>query len=395
MHKLSVIIVNYNVKYYIAQCLKSLQKSLSGLDAEVVVVDNHSSDGSVEYLSSHFPSVDIVANNHNCGFSAANNLGIRQTNSEYVLLLNPDTIVGENTVTETLAFMDEHEQCGALGVRMLKASGASARESRRGIPTPTTAFFKMIGLCDRFVSHRVLGKYYMGYLPWEKPNQIEVVSGAFCLLRRSALETVGLLDEDYFMYGEDIDLSYRLLKGGFENWYHPSAILHYKGASTEKTSLRYVHVFYKAMLIFYRKHFAGSSIFFTLPIYCAIYGKAFMALMGSLMKLIRNSLGFFHRRHPNNTHYIYIGREEGKSAFSRFAHRHGLTVLTPDEAAWDVQHRIFTSQPASDSYIVCDDQSFSYQEMLQIMKENESMGTELAVFHNDLQVLITAKEVFS
>lgn len=232
--KLSVVIVNYNVKNYVEQCLLSLHKALEGIEAEVLLVDNHSVDGSVEYLREHFDWVRIVASRHNLGFARANNLAIRMSHGEYVLLLNPDTIVAEPTLREALVWMDGHADTGSLGVRMLNASGESARESRRGVPTPMVAFWKMIGLCERMPAHHRFGHYYMGYLGWNTPAAIEVVSGAFCMLRREALDKVGLLDEDFFMYGEDIDLSYRIVKAGYSNYYIPSPIIHYKGESTQK-----------------------------------------------------------------------------------------------------------------------------------------------------------------
>lgn len=253
--KLSIIIVNYNVKYYIDQCIRSVLKAIDVVDSErngnlveVIVVDNHSADGSVEYLEKRYPKslypmLRIVSSVHNLGFARANNLAIRLSKGEYVLLLNPDTIVGEHVLEECLRFMDAHTDAGALGVRMIGATGQVAMESRRGLPSPMVAFYKMMGFCARWPKSKVFGRYYMGYLPWDEPAQIEVVSGAFCMLRRQAIEKVGLLDEDFFMYGEDIDLSYRILKGGFHNYYLPVDILHYKGESTEKSSFRYVHVF--------------------------------------------------------------------------------------------------------------------------------------------------------
>lgn len=294
--KLAIVIVNYNVKFYLEQCLLSLRKALVGVDASVYVVDNHSKDGSVEYIRNRFPEVEVIASNHNLGFARGNNIAIRKSESDYVLLLNPDTIVGENTISESLKFMDEHKDAGALGVRMLQADGNVAKESRRGLPSPMTAFYKMTGLCAKFPTSNRFGKYYMGYLPWDEPNQIEIVSGAYCMLRREALNKVGLLDEDFFMYGEDIDLSYRILKGGYHNYYLPVDILHYKGESTHKSSFRYVHVFYEAMLIFFRKHYGNSAMFLTIPIKMAIYAKAFVAMIGMITTRLSCNLGFVHRR---------------------------------------------------------------------------------------------------
>ena len=279
--KLSVVIVNYNVRELLSECIKSVNTALTGIDGDIYVVDNNSSDGSVDYIRDHFPDVHVIANSDNQGFAHANNQAIRQTNSDYVLLLNPDTVVFEGTIRGCVDFMDAHPQCGGVGVRMLTREGTVAPESRRAIPTPWVAFLKMLGFTR---------KYYMSHLPWDKPGQIEVISGAFCMLRHKALDQIGLLDEDFFMYGEDIDLSYRLLKGGWENWFLPYDIIHYKGESTQKSSFRYVHVFYQAMLIFFRKHYAHLSFLISLPIQAAIYFRALMALIQMLGDKFRTFL---------------------------------------------------------------------------------------------------------
>ena len=268
--KVSIVIVSYNVCKLLDECLQSVFKALEGLDAEVFVVDNNSSDDTVKTLLPRYPEVHFIANSNNVGFARANNQAIRQSQAEYVLLLNPDTVVSEPTIRETLRFLDDHPQAGGAGVRMLDRQGVPAPESRRSIPTPWVAMLKMLGFSSR---------YYMSHLPWDQPGKIEVISGAYCMLRRKALDQVGLLDEDFFMYGEDIDLSYRLLKGGWQNWYLPLDIIHYKGESTQKSSFRYVHTFYQAMLIFFRKHYSHLSFFFSLPIKAAIYLRATMALI--------------------------------------------------------------------------------------------------------------------
>lgn len=244
--KLSIVIVNYNVKHYVEKCLQSVYAAAQGIDMEIFLVDNASTDGSVEYLKERFPEVIYIANTQNLGFSKANNVAIRQAKGEYVLLLNPDTTIGPDVLHRCIAFSDEHPKTGAIGVRMHNEDGTVAPESRRAVPTPWIALCKYFGYSRR---------YYMSWLSWDEPAQIEVVSGAFCFLRREALMRVGMLDEDYFMYGEDIDLSYQLLRHGYENWYLPVDIVHYKGRSTIKTSFRYAYVFYKAMLIFFIKHY--------------------------------------------------------------------------------------------------------------------------------------------
>ena len=271
--KLSIVIVSYNVRTFLDECLESVECALKGIEAEVFVIDNASTDDTLKVLPQKYPWVRFIANEENVGFSRGNNIAIRQATGQYVLLLNPDTNVAEPTLREVLRFMDEHPKAGGAGVMMLNGDGTRAPESRRAIPTPWVSALKMLGFTRR---------YYMSHLPWDQPCRIEVISGAFCLLRHTALDKVGLLDEDFFMYGEDIDLSYRLLKGGYENWYLPQSITHYKGKSTRKTDYRYVHVFYQAMLIFFRKHYSHLGIFYTLPVKMAIYFRAFIALVDIL-----------------------------------------------------------------------------------------------------------------
>jgi len=275
MKKLSVVIVSYNVCHFVCQCLDSVQKASEGLDTEVFVVDNDSADDTVETVAELYPWVRLVANHDNVGFARANNQAIRQSCGEYVLLLNPDTIVAEPTLRQAVHFMETHPQAGGAGVRMHNADGTLAPESRRAIPTPWVSFCKMMGMSRR---------YYMSHLSWDEPARIEVISGAFCLLRRKALDQIGLLDEDFFMYGEDIDLSFRLLKAGWENWYLPFDIIHFKGESTQKSTFRYVHVFYQAMLIFFRKHYSHLSVVYTVPIKMAIYFRAAIALTDIIRK---------------------------------------------------------------------------------------------------------------
>ena len=273
--KLSVVIVSYNVRELLTACIDSVVKAAEGIDTEVFVVDNKSVDDTIEVISRDYPWVHLINNKENLGFSKANNIAIRQAEGEYVLLLNPDTVVAEWTLRGAIEFMDQHPEAGGAGVRMHNADGTLAPESRRAVPTPMVAARKMLGFTKR---------YYMSYLSWNEPGQIEVISGAFMLLRRKAIDQVGMLDEDFFMYGEDIDLSYRLLKGGWQNWYLPLDIIHYKGQSTQKSDFRYVHVFYQAMLIFFRKHYSHLSVFYTLPVKMAIYFRAFIAVIDILRK---------------------------------------------------------------------------------------------------------------
>ena len=258
--KLSVIIVNYNVQYFLEQCLMSVEKALVGIDAEVFVVDNVSKDDSVEMVRNKFPQVVLIANQENVGFSRANNQAMRLAKGEYVLLLNPDTLVEEDTFKKCIQWMDEHPQGGGLGVRMVDGSGKFLPESKRGIPFPMTSFYKISGLYRLFPHSSSINHYYLGNLSEMENNEVEILSGAYMFMRKKALDEVGLLDEDFFMYGEDIDLSWRILKGGYKNYYlADTRIIHYKGESTKKGSLNYVYVFYQAMDIFAKKHFSSNG----------------------------------------------------------------------------------------------------------------------------------------
>ena len=278
--KLSVIIVNYNVKHFLEQCLISVGKAIESLPAEVIVVDNNSVDGSVEMVQAKFPWVQCIANKQNTGFSKANNQGILISKGEYVLLLNPDTLVEEDTFTKCVQFMDAHPVAGGLGVHMIDGKGNFLPESKRGLPSPAVAFYKIFGLSALFPKSKVFGKYHLGYLDKNKTHEVDILSGAFMMMRKSVLVKVGLLDEAFFMYGEDIDLSYRIIKGGYKNYYFPETrIIHYKGESTKKSSVNYVFVFYKAMVIFANKHFSQNNAkTFSFLINIAIYLRAGAAI---------------------------------------------------------------------------------------------------------------------
>lgn len=282
---LSVVIVNYNVQYFLDQCLTSVLRSGSSLKMEVFVVDNNSVDGSVEMVRKKYPQVHIIANQQNLGFSRANNQAIAAARGRYVLLLNPDTVVEDDTLPAVVGFMNQHPDAGGLGVKMFDGQGRFLPESKRGLPTPAVAFYKAFGLAALFPKSKIFGKYHLGYLNPDQTHQIDVLSGAFMLLRSEALKKTGYLDEEFFMYGEDIDLSYRLTQAGYKNYYfHKARIIHYKGESTKKSSVNYVIVFYNAMLIFARKHFSKKNAsVFSFLIKLAIYFRATMAILNRFL----------------------------------------------------------------------------------------------------------------
>lgn len=286
--KLTVVIVNYNVEHFLEQCLLSVRKASKGLQIETYVVDNISIDGSVEMVKEKFPEVILIENKDNVGFSKANNQAMRVAKGEYVLLLNPDTVVEEDTFSKVIDFMDDHPDAGGLGVKMIDGKGVFLPESKRGLPTPSVAFYKIFGLSTLFPKSKKFGRYHLGYLDKEDVNEIEILSGAFMLMRKTALDKVGLLDEAFFMYGEDIDLSYRIILGGFKNYYYPETqIIHYKGESTKKSSVNYVFVFYNAMIIFAKKHFSVKNAkTFSVLIKLAIYLRASIAIFNRFIKKI-------------------------------------------------------------------------------------------------------------
>ena len=289
---LSIVIVNYNVKYFLEQCLHSVKKALEGIDSEVFVVDNNSVDGSCVHIRERFPWVTLIENQKNVGFSMANNQAIKESKGKYVLLLNPDTVVEEDTFSKCINFMDQHPEAGSLGVKMIDGRGQYLPESKRALPTPWVAFYKIFGLSTLFPKSKKFGKYHLGYLDKDETHEIEVLAGAFMFMRMETLDKVGLLDEDYFMYGEDIDLSYRITKGGYKNYYFPeTTIIHYKGESTKKGSLNYVMVFYNAMIIFANKHFASKRArAYSLVIHLAIYLRAALSLVKRFTKRIYRQL---------------------------------------------------------------------------------------------------------
>lgn len=391
---LSVIIVNYNVKHYLEQCLESVRRASQGLQVEVFVVDNLSTDGSVAYLEERFPEVHFIANQENVGFARANNQAIRLSTGRYVLLLNPDTIVAENTFTDFIDFMDAHPEAGGAGAYMLRTNGTFAPESRRGLPTPFVAFCKMSGLAAIFPNSRIFGKYYMRYLDENKPNEIEVISGAFMWLRREALDKAGLLDEDFFMYGEDIDLSYRIMKSGYKNYFLPSRMLHYKGESTEKSSYRYVYTFYEAMRLFFRKHYAHYSFLVSLPINLAIWARSFMAYMGNQ---------FRHRAKPmvapTPTDMLIIGDSHTHNGIKAIIHKYQLKgehlFIKGDNESLPEGHMTKSIDNSRYNTVVYDRDLYTYEHIFSLLEQTPNNHLRIATYSRNEQVLITENKVYT
>jgi len=279
--ELSVIIVSFNVRYFLKQCLLSVKKASESIDCEIFVIDNNSADDSCNMVAQEFPEIFLIKNNFNSGFSAANNQAIKLAKGRYILLLNPDTIIEDDTLIKCINFMNSHPDAGAMGVRMINGEGRFLPESKRALPTPQIAFFKTFGFSFLFPESRFFNRYYLSYIDSTETSIAEVISGAFMFIRSEAINKTGLLDEDFFMYGEDIDFSYRLLQAGYNNYYFPEAhIIHFKGKSTDRDSYTDILHFYKAMRIYVRKRSEEGKFnswhFIIIP---AIYFRQGLALL--------------------------------------------------------------------------------------------------------------------
>ncbi len=279
--KLSIIIVNYNVEFYLEQCLLSVEKALKNIDGEIWVVDNHSVDYSIRMLKNKFPKVHLIENKENVGFSKANNQAIKNALGEYILILNPDTIVEEDTFEKAIAYLEGHINVGGLGVKMLDGKGNFLAESKRGLPTPQVAFYKISGLAKLFPKSKIFGRYHLGFLNKDEIHEVDILAGAFMLIPKKVFNEIGYFDERFFMYGEDIDLSYRIIQAGYKNVYFPkTSIIHFKGESTKKSSTNYVFIFYRAMVLFAQKHFSSRHAhLFQFLINTAIYTRASAAIV--------------------------------------------------------------------------------------------------------------------
>ena len=265
--QLSVIILNYNVRYFLEQCVLSVQNALETIEAEIIVVDNNSSDDSCTMIKNRFPNVRLIENKENLGFPKGNNRAVAIAKGEYICILNPDTVVAEDTFIKVLAFAKEQSEIGIVGVKLIDGTGNFLPESKRGVPTPFVAFTKITGLYTFFPSwkfwKKTFGKYYAEHINENETGKVEILVGAFMVMKRELYNKVGGFDENCFMYTDDIDLSYTILKEGKFNYYfHETTVIHYKGESTIKDGT-YMKRFQQAMQFFYKKHFKDSFLFST------------------------------------------------------------------------------------------------------------------------------------
>lgn len=276
--ELSIVIVNYNSKFLLEQCLGSVRKAITGIDIEIIVVDNNSTDGSKEHLKDKSNDVTFIFNNDNVGFAKACNQGFKISSGNYVLFLNPDTILSESCLADCIFFFESHPDAGAAGVRMLDNNGKFLKESKRGVPSASASFYKLFGLAAIFPRSKIFAKYYQTQLPEKANNPVDVLSGAFMMIRRHVFETANGFDEDFFMYGEDIDLSLRIAQLGYTNYYLGNIkVTHLKGGST-KYNAQYVQDFYGAMNLFVKKHYRNKPAWYILFLQTGIRIRKMLAV---------------------------------------------------------------------------------------------------------------------
>lgn len=346
--QLSVIIVNYNVRYFLELCLQSVQEALIGIDSEIIVVDNNSKDDSCKMVSENFQKVILIENKDNTGFSKANNQGVAIAKGEYILILNPDTVVGKHTFIKCLDFAKKQADLGALGVKLIDGKGNFLPESKRGIPTPKASFHKLLG-----IKNQKRGKYYANHLKENEIGEVDVLVGAFMLMKRNVYNNVKGFDERYFMYGEDIDLSYKILKKGYQNYYLGTVeVIHYKGESTIN-DVKYLRHFHKAMEIFYKEYFT-VNVFYDFMMKLGIRFWYVLMFFGMKKKQeIRPSL--------KNTLYLGVDSE----VFGHLRSQKGVNELT-DAEEFNSKDSIcqFINENKIEQ-VIFDNNNQSYQEIIE------------------------------
>lgn len=350
---LSVIIINYNVKYFLEQCLCSVEKAIAGNElltnnAEIFVVDNNSSDNSLEYLQYKFQGTQFIVNDSNVGFARANNQALKKASGKYILFLNPDTIIAEDSLLNCISFLKINRNAGAVGVRMIDGAGNFLKESKRGFPSPWASFCKLSGLTKLFPDSKFFSSYYLGNLKEFENNPVEILSGAFMMIRKEALDKTGGFDEQFFMYAEDIDLSYRIQQAGYQNYYiADTTIIHFKGESTNK-DFRYVKLFYKAMIQFMHKHISHSSIFiFFMKI--AVWFRSWIAAI---------ALRFSKRIHEKKIHKTFLVGDKKNIELIR-------TVINPEE-------RVLTNnEDEADEIIFCEGPGLAFKDIIRSIQQKD------------------------
>lgn len=383
-------------------CLLSVREAMKNIDAEVFVVDNQSSDDSCAMVRQEFPEVKLIANKDNVGFAKANNQAIKRSKGQYVLLLNPDTIVGEDCFKKLIAFMDVHPEAGGLGLYMADGGGNYLPESKRGFPTPWRAACKLFGLTGFFPSSKALAGYYLGHLSEASVQTVEVLAGAFMLMPKKVLDEVGILDESFFMYGEDIDLSYRIHQAGYMNYYLPDPkIIHYKGESSKRGSMNYVRIFYQAMIIFARKHFSQSYVrFYSLFIHAAIYSYAAFAFLKRMFMLLLKPLRRVKKISNKAQSFMLISREADVATIKKILDKVDYKVseirhLVPTDNTPTAQELLNKSDLQASDNVILNVKDFSYQSIIAILSHQQSQNKNIYIAYPDHAFIIGSNSQYT
>ena len=349
--ELSIIIINYNVKFFLEQCLHTVLKAVDHIDAEIWVVDNQSNDGSLAFLRPLFPSISFIENQKNTGFGAANNQALQRCSGKYILFLNPDTLLPEDCLINCLQFLKSNSNAGALGIRMLDGSGVFLPESKRAFPSPIRAFYKLLGFSAFFPKSARFNRYSLGHLSSFENHEVDVLAGAFMMIPKAVLDLTGGFDERFFMYGEDIDLSYRIQKAGFTNYYFAgSSIIHFKGESTRKGSMNYVILFYNAMLLFVQKNYRGSKAGFF-----GFFIKVAIILRGLFSAFYR--IGIYPLKKWTKKPIFNQKRAESLVIFAKFGENH-------------------TKLNKTNTLVFCESEQFSWKQIIQKVEELSHSGAQ-------------------
>lgn len=356
--QLSVIILNYNVRFFLEQCVASVQEALTNIDSEIIVVDNDSSDDSCEMIKSRFPNVKLIKNNSNLGFPKGNNIGVAQAKGDYICILNPDTVVAEDTFEKILTFAKKQENLGIVGCKLIDGSGNFLPESKRGIPTPFVALTKIFGLYKLFPSWELLNRYYTQHLSENETGKVDILVGAFMIMKRNLYNEIGGFDENCFMYSDDIDLSFMVLKSGKNNYYfHETSVIHYKGESTVKDGL-YMKRFREAMQFFYKKHYKISPLF-----------DFFMKIGTLFFALIKKNQG--NSKPIEVEDYILISENENL--------KNKLEKQLNKKLIWETKldsNTLFSHRNKSikQTEILIDNNSFSFKSIISFLETHKNQG---------------------
>lgn len=380
--KLAIVIVNYKLKYFIEQTLLSVAEATQGIDCRTIVVDNASGDGCADFLRERFPDITIVENKENVGFSKANNQGFDLAHdADYILVLNPDTIICRQTVDDCINWMDSRPDCASIGVRMLDGNGHFLPESKRSFPTIWNSFCKLFGLSRLFPRSRTFARYHLRYLPDDKPNEVQVLAGAYMFLRGDKLREVGGFDETFFMYGEDMDLAYRMASDGMKNYYLPSPVIHYKGECTKTESVNYVKIFYGAMHIFYRKHYPQRQWLSKIFVTSAIVIRMTMSLISK--KIVKPFLRLFTLKKKKKSLMTYVLSDN--TDVMATAVNEGFD---PDNCALVESPDDIPSKPCN---VILDDSRMTYSEIIRTIDKYSDDNRLFHIYSSRNSIIISPK----